>query len=63
MVVCPYHLYTMQRASCPTSPMQEVLHRLLLIAGFWKVTVIRRVWELPRTFIIGTSRAGMFPRE
>ena len=29
-----------------TLPTQEVLHRLLLVAGSWEVTVIRHVWAL-----------------
>ena len=27
--------------------MQEVLHRLLLVAGSWEVIVIRNEWVLP----------------
>ena len=40
--------------------MQEVLHRLLLVAGSWEATVIGHVWGLPRMFDSGSSRAGVF---
>ena len=36
--------------------MQEVLHRLLLVAGSWEVTVIKHVWALPRVFGSGSRR-------
>ena len=43
--------------------MQELLHRLLLVAGSWEVTVIRYVWVLPKAFGIGSSRVCLFPGE
>ena len=36
--------------------MQEMLHRLLLVAGHWEVIVIQHVWVLPRVFGIGNGR-------
>ena len=43
--------------------MQEVLHRLLLVAGSWEVTVIRHVWVVPGAFDSSSNRAGVFPGE
>ena len=43
--------------------MQELLHRLLLVAGSWEVTVIKHVWVLHRVFGTGSSGAGLFPGE
>ena len=37
-----------------------MLHRLVLVAGSWEVTVFRHVWALPRAFGSGSSRAGVF---
>ena len=43
--------------------MQEVLHRLLLVAGFREVILIKQVWVLLRAFCSGRSRLGVFPGE
>ena len=40
--------------------MQEVLHRLLLVAGSWEVTVIKHVWVLHGAFGSGSSRVCVF---
>lgn len=63
MVICPHHLWTMQEAFHPAYPMQDLLHRLLIVAGFWEVTVITHLWELPVTFDSCSSRSGVFPEE
>ena len=39
--VYPHHLHTMQEAPCPTEPMEEVLHQLLLVVGSWEGTVTK----------------------
>ena len=41
VAVCPHHLQTMQESPCPTYPIQEVLHQLLLVVGSWEGTVTK----------------------
>ena len=44
--------------------MQEVLYQLLLVAGSWKVTVIKCVgtaWSVWQWFGSGSSGMGVFP--
>ena len=36
------------------------MHRLLLVAESWKVTVIKQEWVLPRELDSGSSRVGVF---
>ena len=43
VVICPCHLQTIQKAPCLTQPTQEALQNLLLVAGSWEVTEIKRV--------------------
>ena len=59
-VVCPFHLWTTQKAPCPTQPRLELLHKLLLVSGSWEVTVIKHVWVLPGAFGSGNSRVSGF---
>ena len=60
VVVCPRHLQTTQEAPRLTQPTQEVLHSLLLVAGFGKCQR-SSVWALLGTFPSGSSSASVFP--
>ena len=53
----------MQELPFPAQPIQEVLQRLLLVAGSWEVTVITHVWVLPGAFGSGSSRVDGFPEQ
>ena len=44
----------------PSQPIQEVLHRLLLVAESWEVTVISHVWAVLRVLGNCSSRVGVF---
>ena len=59
VVFCLHHLQTTQKAPCPTYPMQEVFHQLLLVVGSWEGAVTEHLgasqgfwhWQLQGGFI------------